>query len=139
MEASLNFQTHLHNGDSLTERTLHEPKNRPERGSPPFTWEESAKDALTLEHLDQWHDWSLAGILYRLERYNGFGYRRRHPPVSTPYLWSFSNFYTSGKYVRDGVFSETAVSDQCGAAVLLFQLNNDLTLESNKPRKWINP
>src|SRR5262249_30065710 len=34
-------------------------------------------------------------------------------------LWSFSNHYTSGKYVADGTWSDTAKSNQCGAAVLL--------------------
>jgi lysozyme family protein len=52
--------------------------------------------------LDHWQDWSLAGLLYRLEAYNGFGYRKHHPEVLTPYLWSFSST-TAGKYVQDGV------------------------------------
>jgi hypothetical protein len=39
--------------------------------------------------------------------------------VLSPYLWCFSNHYTKGKYVSDGRWSETAVSQQCGAAVLL--------------------
>jgi hypothetical protein len=69
--------------------------------------------------LDRWQDWSLAGVLYRLEAYNGFGYRKHHPEVRTPYLWSFSQHYGAGKYVQDGVWSPTAVSQQCGAAVLL--------------------
>jgi hypothetical protein len=34
-------------------------------------------------------------------------------------LWGFSNHYKSGKYVADGTWSDTAVSKQCGAAVLL--------------------
>jgi lysozyme family protein len=119
MEASLNFNTHLHNGDPLTARTVHVPAGRPQAGQPPFTWEESATDALQVEQLDHWRDWSIPGMLYRLEGYNGFGYRLRHPEVLSPYLWSFSNHYVSGKYVADGTFSPSAVSEQCGAAVLL--------------------
>jgi peptidoglycan hydrolase-like protein with peptidoglycan-binding domain len=42
--------------------------------------------------------------------------------VKSPYLWSFSNHYTKGKYVGDGRWSETAVSQQCGAMVLLKRL-----------------
>lgn len=118
MEGSLDFRTHLHNGDPLTARTRQVPAGRPP-GEPPFTWEESASDALQLERLDAWRDWSLPGTLYKLEAYNGFGYRLRYPHVLTPYLWSFSNHYTSGKFVADGRFSATAVSKQCGAAVLL--------------------
>ena len=61
-------------------------------------------------------------MLYKLEAYNGWGYRDHHPDVNSPYLWSFSNHYKSGKYVADGTFSATAVSAQCGAAVLLKRL-----------------
>jgi hypothetical protein len=123
MEASLVFTAHLHNGDPLTARTIHVPSGRPLTGQPPFTWEESATDALSFSHKAEWHDWSIPGILYQLEAYNGFGYRTRHPGVLTPYLWSYSNHYVSGKYVADGTFSASAVSHQCGAAVLLRRMS----------------
>lgn len=119
MEASGNFTKHLHNGDPLTRRTVQVPAGRPKTGNPPFTWEESANDALAMKKLGSQTDWSLAGLLYQLERYNGWGYRLHHPHVLSPYLWSFSNHYTSGKYVKDGVWSDTAVSQQCGAVVVL--------------------
>ncbi len=119
MESGRDFHCHLHNGDPLTVRTTHEPSGRPRRGNPPFTWEESARDALSIKGLGAGTDWSLAGTLYQLERYNGWGYRLYHTHVLSPYLWSFSNHYRSGKYVADGTWSDTAVSKQCGAAVLL--------------------
>ena len=119
MESSLQFDRHLHNGDPLTERTTHVPSGRPLTGSPPFTWEESAMDALRLERMDRWSDWSVPGTLYKLEGYNGWGYRKYHPEVLSPYLWSYSNHYARGKYVADGTFSNTAVSRQMGAAVVL--------------------
>lgn len=119
MEASQNFKAHLHNGDPLTARTVQVPAGRPKKGTPPFSWEDSAADALAMRGLGAKTDWSLAGMLYQLEGYNGWGYRLHHPHVLTPYLWSFSNHYTSGKYVADGTWSDTAVSKQCGAAVLL--------------------
>ena len=56
-------------------------------------------------------------MLYRLEAYNGFGYRR--VGRATPDLWSFSNLYSSGKFVADGHFEPKARSQQCGAAVML--------------------
>lgn len=117
MESGLSFLGHLHNGDPLGARTVHVPKGRPLQGQPPFTWEESACDALTLHKLDVWDDWSLAGFAYVLERYNGFGYRR-HGNVS-PYLWSFTTAYTRGKYVSDGHFDPQAVSQQPGVMALL--------------------
>lgn len=119
MECSQNFAQHLHNGDPLHARTRHVPKGRPVDGEPPFTWEESAADALAGRGLPQWEDWSIPGILYCLEGYNGWGYRRYHPEVKSPYLWSASNQYVSGKYVADGTWSDSAVSAQCGAATLL--------------------
>ena len=67
------------------------------RGKPPFTWEESASDALALRGLRGDTDWSLAGTLYQLEGYNGWGYRLYHQHVLSPYLWSYSNHYQSGK------------------------------------------
>jgi lysozyme family protein len=119
MESSLNFTRHLHNGDPLTARTVQVPAGRPKSGNPPFTWEQSAADALGMKQLGADTDWSLAGTLYQIERYNGWGYRLYHPHVWSPYLWSFSNHYKGGKYVADGTWSDTAASQQCGAAVLL--------------------
>ena len=110
---------HLHNGDPLTARTVHVPKGRPENGSPPFTWEESAADALDYDKLTNNSNWTVAGIAYAIEGYNGWGYRNYHSDVKSPYLWSFSNLYIQGKYTEDGKWSQTTVSDQCGAMVLL--------------------
>jgi lysozyme family protein len=117
MESSLNFRSHLHNGDPLSARTVQVPAGRPRSGTPPFTWEASAEDALAMKRLHLWKDWSVPGMLYVLERYNGMGYRSRG--VLTPYLWSFSQHYTAGKFVKDGVYSASAVSEQCGCAVML--------------------
>lgn len=119
LEAGLRFDRHLHNGDPLTARTVHVPKGRPVRGTPPFTWEQSAQDALQLAGFHEWHDWSVAGALYKLEQYNGWGYRLFHSAVKSPYLWSYTNQYAKGKYVADGTFDANAVSQQCGAAALL--------------------
>lgn len=119
LESGGDFTRHLHNGDPLAGRTVRVPKGRPAAGEPPFTWEESALDALVLAGLDAWKDWSLAGTAYVFEGYNGFGYRRRSPAVHSPYLWSFTTAYVSGKYVADGVWSAAAASRQCGAMALL--------------------
>jgi len=133
MECSQNFTQHLHNGDPLSARTAHVPRGRPLDGEPPFSWEASARDALTMKGLPDWSDWSIPGILYCLEGYNGWGYRVYHPDVKSPYLWSASNQYSSGKYVADGTWSSTAVSAQCGAASLLRRLaeKGELDAESH--------
>ena len=119
LEASLSFTTHLHNGDPLTAQTVHVPAGRPPTGNPPFRWLDSAIDALTVHDLDKWTNWTISGIAYVLERYNGFGYRLNHPQVKSPYLWSFTTIYTAGRYVADGQFSATSVSRQCGGMALL--------------------
>ena len=122
LECGLSFRGHLHNGDPLTARTVRVPKGRPRAGAPPFTWEESARDALEYAGLTACAAWTLPETLYRLEAYNGWGYRTRHPHVLSPYLWGCSNHYARGKYVADGAWSDTAVSRQAGAAVLLRRL-----------------
>jgi lysozyme family protein len=134
MESSLSFEKHLHNGDSLAHRTVQVPANRPKKGNPPFTWEESATDALSLKGLNAHTDWSLSGTLYQLEGYNGWGYRLYHPHVLSPYLWCYSMHYKSGKYIADGTWSESAVSKQCGSATLLRRMaENGLIEFSDQP------
>jgi lysozyme family protein len=121
MESSCNFGTHLHNGDSLAHRTARVPAGRPtsDVADPPFAWSTSAVDALTQGNhkLHLVADWSRERELYELERYNGFGYRRRG--LATPYLWSGSDRYVKGKFVRDGVFDPDAVSAQIGAGTIM--------------------
>jgi lysozyme family protein len=122
MECGFNFEGHLHNGDPIGAKTVHVPKNRP-----PFDdwdWSSSARDALTMKGFDDWNEWSIAGSLYQWERYNGFGYRKFHPETKSPYLWSYSNHYTRGKYVADGQWSASHVSKQCGAATILRAMVN---------------
>jgi lysozyme family protein len=116
------FSKHLHNGDPLSAATVQVPAGRPKPWNPPNDWETSATDALTFEGFSGQDDWSLPAILFRIEKFNGFGYRKLANPINTPYLWSFSNQYKSGKFVADGKFSPTAVSNQCGAAVILRRL-----------------
>ena len=123
LESGFNFNGHLHNGDPLTHCTVRIPKNHPAAGNPPFSWEDSAVDALQLKGLHKWTDWSWPGMLYQFERYNGFGYRMRGLP--SPYLWSFSRHYTGGKFIADGLFSPNAQSNQCGAGTLLSWMHKE--------------
>jgi lysozyme family protein len=120
MECNLSFKKHLHNGDPLTARTIQVPKGRPKLGNPPFSFEVSAADALIYDKLDIWDNWSIAGCLFKLEGFNGFGYYAKG--INSPYLWSYSNHYTKGKYVADGVYDPNAVSKQLGVAILLRRL-----------------
>ncbi|MGF1660797.1 MAG: peptidoglycan-binding protein [Rubrimonas sp.] len=121
MEASQNFNRHLHNGDPLDAPTVRHPPGRPFGWRPGMSWEESAADALTGEgRLDGVRDWSVGAALEQAERWNGLGYRRRG--LWSPFLWSGSTYYSRGRFVADGVFDPDADSAQAGVAVLLRRL-----------------
>ena len=116
------FEVHLHNGDSLSDRTRHLPDGRPTDGEPPFAWEDSAADALRLWRFDQWDDWSIAGVLFVLEGRGGWGYRLHHPEGLSPYLWNYSEHYKQGKSVAEDPWNNAAIAQSCGVAVLLRRL-----------------
>lgn len=111
------WDQHLHNGDPLTARTVHVPKGYPLHGEPPFPWEDSAVDALSIEGLSSKMDWNLGITLARIERYNGFGYRKRD--VLSPYLWAGTNHYIAGKFVEDYQYEADAIDRQPGCAGLI--------------------
>lgn len=116
-ESDCDFHTHLHNGDSLRARTRNVPAGRPKTGSPPFTFEFSAIDALECEGFTKQTDWSIERVAYDSEKYNGFGYRGHGVPSA--YLWAGTNQYTRGKYVSDGVWNGNVVDTQLGCMAVL--------------------
>lgn len=118
MECGFDMTSHLHNGDTLKAKTKQVPKGRPDPWLPPSDWVSSAVDALRYDKLHEQADWSLPRMLYRWEGYNGWRSRLLYK-INTPYLWSFSNHYTKGKFVADNKWDPNAVSKQCGAAVML--------------------
>lgn len=134
-EASQNWKSQLGQGDPLDEVSVHIPKGR----GPFKTWEDGAYDALVNcpPYLARNNDWSLAGTLTELETYNGLGYAKRG--VASPYLWSGTDQYRSGKYVRDGVYDPDKIDPQLGCAALLLamiSLDPSITFTSTKP-DWV--
>ena len=131
MEAGLFYPNHsryhLHCGDTLTGRTTHIPKGRPKANpgngkfppssSNPYSWKESALDALSFMGYDKIKDWSIENCLNLFEKYNGLGYKKRGLP--SPYLWSYTQYYVKGKYTLDGKYDPEAVSKQSGVAAIL--------------------
>lgn len=117
MEGAGKFTRHLHNGDPLTARTVNVPKGRPVLGQPPFSWEESAIDAMRYMKYDKVTDWSIENCLNLFEKYNGMGYKKKGVP--SPYLWSYTQFYQSGKYEFDGKYNPNLVSKQPGVVAIM--------------------
>lgn len=115
-DANFDFSRHL-NGDPLSARTVNVPKGRPLQGDPPFSWEDSAIDYLTLVGW-QSVDWSGIGtVLYRLESSNGLGYRNHN--TRSPYVWGCTNLYVSGKFARDATFDPNLKDTRCGVGAAL--------------------
>lgn len=119
-ESDLDFGTHLHNGDSLKRRTTHVPAGRPKQPDPPYSWEESAIDALRYDGLTKIADWTLERVCFQAEAYNGFG-PRGHGRRSG-YLWAGCNVYDGGKYVEDGVWDPDHRDTQLGVLPVLHRL-----------------
>jgi lysozyme family protein len=114
-ECSQNWSGSLAQGDPWNAISVHVPAGR----GPFRSWQEAAVDALVNcpPHAARWTDWSAGGALTILEQYNGLGYAARGIP--SPYIWSGTDQYRSGKYIRDGVFDPSAVDSQLGCAGLL--------------------
>lgn len=118
-ESSFNFKTYLHNGDPLRDKagnptpTTHVPAGRLF-----FTWEDAANDALSMKSRAGLSPLpgSVAAECYYFERYNGMGYRHRGTP--SPYLWSGTSIYKSGKFTSDGKYDANAVDKQIGCMAM---------------------
>lgn len=134
------FNYHLHCGDPLTGRTFNVPRGRPKfnpgQGSKPpspenpYSWHESAKDAIQYMGYDDIMEWSEGNCLYLFEKYNGWGYKNRG--IRSPYVWNYTTLYGDpphiGKYLSDGKFYKyhpsglPVLSKQPGTASLLMRM-----------------
>lgn len=117
-ESSQSWTKSLAQGDPIDRVSVHVPAGR----GPFDTWEAAAIDALAncSPYAARNRDWSLAGMLAKLEQYNGLGYASRGLP--SPYIWSGTDQYQSGKYVRDGVYDPITIDSQLGCAGLLMAM-----------------
>jgi lysozyme family protein len=110
-ESSLNFSTYLGNGQPLSKRTTIVPKGR----GPFRTFADGAIDAIGLHKLDKVPVWSVERMLYEWERWNGWGYLGK---TNSPYIWSWTSEYTSGKYVADHDYRASVIDPQPGCAAV---------------------
>ena len=128
-ESSHNFNTQLAQGDPLSQVSTHVPK-----GQGPYfgqdAWERAAGRALIETGGNTWKDWSPGGWTTYLEKYNGLGYSNKGVP--SPYVWAGTDQYHSGKYVADGVYSESTVDTQPGCVALIAAMaKQDPTINLN--------
>lgn len=133
-ESSQDWRASLAQGDPWNRVSVHVPAGR----GPFASWEAAAIDALVKcpPFLARHKDWSIAAALTALETYNGIGYAARGVP--SPYLWSGTNRYRAGKYVRDGVYDPGKVDPQLGCAALmlaLMELDPEISLAGAKIAK----
>lgn len=117
-ESSQNWMGSLAQGDPWNRVSIHVPAGR----GPFASWEAAAIDALVKcpPFLARHKDWSVAAALTALETYNGIGYAARGVP--SPYLWSGTNQYRAGKYIRDGIYDPGKIDPQLGCAALIIAL-----------------
>jgi lysozyme family protein len=124
-EADLNFGAQLAQGDPLGAVSKNVPSgrgpffNHPADPPEQDAFYRGALDALIDcdPHAAKWTDWSPGGTCTLMEEYNGLGYARRGIPSA--YIWSGTDQYVKGKYVRDGVFDPDEVDVQEGCAAIL--------------------
>lgn len=117
-EASQNWNSNIAQGDPWNKASIHDPAGR----GPFNSWQDAGYDALVncAPHASKWTDWSAGGLLTLLECYNGLGYFFKAVP--SPYIWSGTDQYTSGKYTRDHYYDPTVVDSQLGCAGLLLEI-----------------
>jgi lysozyme family protein len=117
-ECSQNWKGSLAQGDPWDRVSVHVPTGR----GPFKSWEDCAVDALVncAPYASRNKDWSIGGALTLLEQYNGLGYAARRVP--SPYIWSGTDQYKSGKYVRDHVYDANVIDVQLGCAGLLLAM-----------------
>lgn len=113
LESGGNMKKQILNGQPWSQRTTIVPKGK----GPWNSFVESCAGAFK-NNIHVPDVWDVPNTLYFLETHNGLGYRK-YRRINTPYLWSFTNHYTKGKYVADGKYDTEAVSKQCGCAPLL--------------------
>jgi len=120
-ESTMDFTRQLGQGDPLDHVSIHVPAGRgPFLG--PKGFEDCAVDALVncAPYAARNKDWTIAGMLTLLERYNGLAYANAGVP--SPYVWSGTDQYVRGKVMVDHGPIEPVVDTQLGCAGLILAI-----------------
>jgi lysozyme family protein len=131
-ESTGNFGTYLHQGDPLGKPARNIPNNIPVF----HDWESAAIHAINLKKGIQQRfgitkatgQSDPAALSTYAEYYNGKGYFNKSRP--SPYVFSGTSSYQSGKYVADGKYDPNAVDRQLGVYSML---SNLWSVNSPKP------
>lgn len=134
-ESSMKFDTYLHQGDKLGKKAVNHPNNIPIM----HDWETAAIHALNQKkgirdelNMDE-HTTDPAALATYAERYNGLGYHNRGK--ESPYVYSGTDVYKGGKYVRDGVYNSKVWDQQPGVMALMASLQD----ENGELPEWATP
>jgi lysozyme family protein len=134
-ESNLDIHTYLGNGQSLSHVTTEVPAGR----GPFPSFQAGAEDAIRHEEMTG-VPWTLELVLYWLERFNGQGYFGHG---NSPYVWSWTTLYKSGKFTSDHHYNPDFVDPQGGCAALMLALfARDPSLTPNRemtPRALPSP
>ncbi len=131
-ESSGSFKKYLHQGDPLGKQAVNVPTNIPIF----HDWHKAAVHALTMSDKAANRDnlginadtEDPATLASYAEAYNGLGYHYRGKP--SPYVYSGTDAYTSGKYVRDSQYSNGTVDKQLGVITMMGAIGGiNLSLE----------
>lgn len=125
-EEDFDHTGYLGNGDPLNRVTRDVP-----RGRGPFSsWADGAIDALTMDkfnRLPSGGHWDIVTTLWKLEDYNGVGYRNMGLP--SPYVWALTNQQVEGKYTSDGSYDPNVWDQQPGCAGVLLTLKTKYSID----------
>ncbi|MEY3213184.1 MAG: hypothetical protein RIT28_3665 [Pseudomonadota bacterium] len=118
-ESSGNFGTYLHQGDPLGKPAVNWPNNIPVF----HKWEDAAIHALGMKSKlakdlgMASNTTDMAAMATYAEYYNGMGYANKGKP--SPYVYSGTDQYDKGKYVRDGVYDPNTKDKQLGVVAMI--------------------
>lgn len=118
-EASMRWDTYLHQGDPLGRKAVHHPSNIPIF----YKWEDAAVHALNMKKglkdsmgMDETTT-DKESIATYAESYNGLGYD--YKGKASPYVYAGTDQYKGGRYVADGVYDARSVDQRVGVMALI--------------------
>jgi lysozyme family protein len=117
-EASGSWGANIAQGDPWNRVSTHVPAGR----GPFISFKAAAIDALTKcpPYAGAWRDWSPGGAMTLLEQYNGLAYASHGVP--SPYVWSGTDQYTTGKVLVDHGPIMPVADKQLGCAALIYRM-----------------